>query len=1027
LSYIPCRTEATLLCLVRRASAILLALASAGATVAQTCAAPGWQGPATLSGTSIINTYHAGTGSPGAGSTSITVASATGQRSNTRALAAGDLIMIMQMQDSATPANAGLHEYAHVVAVSGATLQLAAPLVHSYVRAMSTSAVRNWQVIHVPQYSSATITGTVRADRWTISTATSDATGGVVVMDVAGSLAINGTITVAGAGFRGGAGISGKGNRPGGAYTDTDYVAGLTFNTINGGVKGEGIAGTPPVVFEGTATPVTYTATLGQGYAAGAGGRGAQQNAGGGGNDGNPPFGTPGTTGHQFNSGGGGGSGAAPGGRGGNAWNNNSSGGILNLPAGGNTGNEAGGLGGNAMTYSATRLVMGGGGGAGGANDGTASSIMTWPPTDTSVAANGAQGAITSSGAPGGGIVRVRAGSISAAGGVIDASGYRAYNKALNPPSDADSGGGGGGGGAVSVRAGTGSTVGLTIRATGGAGGSANHYNHGPGGGGGGGYVMLGIAGATVILTGGANGTDGCCGGATGNGSPKAYNSMPGGTGVSATGEALPAGTGAGASCLPVISVSKSTTTPTITTATGATATWWISLSNSGGAATNLFIFDAGLPPGWTYASSPATVYSYAPAPPPSAAANAAGAETVSATLPVGLPVTNASSINAATPVSLRANGSAPGVVPGVGNNQLTFGSFYLPQNGSITVSFTVSIPDTATAGTYHNGAGVAFLDPTRTAAGALRMVSPLVNVNANRTGTAYGANTTYQTGLVPNVAGAGYSGLMDGPSTENITLVPDLSVSKVAGTTVFHLGSAPQYIITGRNQGRAVANQIFANTQATDQSATAIVSSPVNITDTLPAGMTLTAVTNSNPGVWTCNPNGTSTTFTCSAGAGLYPLAAASSFVTITATTALSPAACPGPAINHTAITQASITESNTANNTATVSTPVGCSTELTVTKTNGASTVTAGGTTSYTVTFSNLGPAAANGALVSDAAGAGLSCTVGNCMASGGAICPAAGQWPNLLSGSIPLAQFPGSSSATFTVNCAVTATGM
>ncbi len=1024
MSYIQCRVAASLNRLPLWILGMVLALACAGPATGQTCAAPGWQGPVTLAGSSIINSYHAGTGSPAAGATSITVASATGQRSSNRALAAGDLIIIMQMQDSATPANAGLHEYAQIVAVSGTTLQLAAPLVNSYTRAMSTSAVRNWQVVHVPQYASATVSGTVSADRWTISTTTSDATGGIVAMDVAGSLAINGTITVAGAGFRGGAGISGKGTRPGGTYTDANYTAGLTFNTINGGVKGEGIAGTPAVVFAGTAAPVTYTATLGQGYAAGAGGRGAQQNAGGGGNDGNPPFGTPGTTGHQFNSGGGGGSGAAAGGRGGNAWNNNGSGGILNQPAGGNTGNEAGGLGGNALTYSATRMVMGGGGGAGAANDGSASSITTWPPTETSVAANGAQGAITSSGAPGGGIALVRAGSLSATAGVVDASGYRAYNKW--PLTDADSGGGGGGGGAVSVRAAAGSAAGLLVRATGGAGGSSNHYNHGPGGGGGGGYALINVAGATITVTGGANGTDGCCGGTTGNGSPKAYNSTPGSTGASAATDGTPTGTGAGASCLPVINVSKSTTTPTITAATGATATWRVNLSNSGGAATNLFILDAGLPPGWTYASSPATTYSYAPAPPPSAGVNAAGAETVSATLPAGLPVANASSVNAATAISLRANGAAPGVVPGNGNNQLTFGSFYLPQNGSITVSFTVSIPDTATAGTYHNGAGVAFLDPTRTAAGTLRMVSPLANVNTNRTGTAYGSNTAYQSGATANVGGAGYSGLVAGPSTEDIALVPDLSVSKAAGTTVFHLGSAPQYIITGRNAGRPVAHQVFATTQATDQSATAIVSSLINITDTLPAGMTLTAVTNSNPGVWTCNPNGTSTTFTCSAGAGVYPLAAASNFVTITATTAISTTACPGPAVNNVSISQASLTESSIANNTATASTAVGCATSLTVSKTNGASSVAAGGTTSYTVTFSNLGPAAANGALVSDAASAGLACTVNNCLVNGGAICPAAAQWPNLLSGSLPLASFPGSSSATFIVNCSVTATG-
>ena len=240
-----------------------LMVLTTGPAWSQSCALPGWDGPATPSG--VINSYHAGSGSPAAGATSISVASISGQRSNTRSLRAGDLILIMQMQDSSTPASAGLHEYAQIVAVSGTTLSLSRPLVNSYTRSMSTSAVRNWQVVWVPQYSAAVISGTVSADRWTINTSSGDATGGVVALDVAGSLAINGTITAAGAGFRGGAGVHGTGSRAGGTYTDAHYNFTTTVAALNGAVKGEGIEGTPFVVFDGTATPVNYLALLGQG------------------------------------------------------------------------------------------------------------------------------------------------------------------------------------------------------------------------------------------------------------------------------------------------------------------------------------------------------------------------------------------------------------------------------------------------------------------------------------------------------------------------------------------------------------------------------------------------------------------------------------------------------------------------------------------------------------------------------------------------------------------------------------------
>ena len=983
------------------------------AVFAQTCAIPGWDGPAAPSG--VINSYHAGSGSPAAGATSISVASIPGQRSNTRSLRVGDLILIMQMQDSSATSNAGQHEYAQITAISGTTLSLNRALTYSYAQAMSTSSVRNWQVIWVPQYSSATVSGTVSADRWTVNTGTGAATGGVVAMDVAGELAVNGTITAAGAGFRGAYSLNGSGNLAGGTAT----TANSTFNpaAVYGAQKGEGIAGTPPRVFDGTATPVNYTALLGQGYALGAGGQASIGNEGGGGNDGNPTTGN-----NQFNSGGGGGGNAGAGGRGGNSWNSNGTTAPLNNPAGVNGGNPAGGLGGNAQTNGATRLVLGGGGGAGTANNATgADSVTSWPPVASAVA-NGAAGPVSGSGSSGGGAVLIRTGSLTASGGLIDASGYNAFNR--DPTSATDAAGGGGAGGSVLVLAGTGTGAGLTIRATGGDGGRSNYFNHGPGGGAGGGYVLTNFAGATTNVSGGQNGLDACCGGTGGNGSPKAYNSTPGAAGTVVTSGGTPTGVQGGASCLPAITVTKSTLTPTITAATGASATYLINLTNSAGAAADLFVFDASLPPGWTYASTPASTYAYSPAPPGAASA---GAETVSASIPAGLPVNSASSINSAAAVSLRASGAAPGVVPTAGDNSMTFGSFYLPQNGSITVSFAVSIPDTATIGTYHNPAGVIFLDPTRTSAAGTRMVSPLAQVNANRPGTAYSANTAFATGATTNVSGSNFSGLAAGPASENVTLLPDLSVTKTASSVTFTVGASGQsYVLTGRNNGRPVSDQVYATTQATSQAATAMVSTALTITDTLPAGMTLTALANSSPGIWTCTPNASSTTFACSASGALYPLAAASDFVTVTATVYLSPAACPGPAINTAVISTATLGESGTANNTGTATTALGCSANLTAAKTNGTTSLVTGATTTYTVTFSNLGPAGADGALVSDVPSAGLSCTVTACSASGGASCPAPAQWPDLLGAGVTLTPFPSGSNLIFLVTCNVTASG-
>ncbi len=121
-----------------------------------------------------------------------------------------------------------------------------------------------------------------------------------------------------------------------------------------------------------------------------------------------------------------------------------------------------------------------------------------------------------------------------------------------------------------------------------------------------------------------------------------------------------------------------------------------------------------------------------------------------------------------------------------------------------------------------------------------------------------------------------------------------------------------------------------------------------------------------------------------------------------------------------------ANTTDTNPANNTSTVQTSLNLAANLSVTKTDGTTTVAAGGTTSYTVTFTNGGPSPANGAIVSDVPGAGLSsCTVLSCTPSGAATCPATPA--NLLVGAgvaIPL--LPNGATVSFVVRCGVSATG-
>jgi len=445
-----------------------------------------------LSGT--INTYYPGRATASAASTSLTLGTATGGGT---AISSGDLVLIIQMQDAAINSsntssygdgltgsgstnlnNSGIYEYAtatNAVPLSGGTLNVMAAgpgggLLYTYTVAAATvsQGARQFQVVRVPNYASATLTSTLTASAW------NGATGGILALNVSGALTLNtATVRVDGLGFRGGAGLRLNGGAAGATNADYRYVAPAAYVTppVAGadGSKGEGIAGTPRYVESGGVV-VPTNQTYAEGYPNGSMARGAPGNAGAGGTDADPAKAQP--NGNDQNTGGGGGANGGSGGSGGYSWSSD-------LPAGG--------LGGSAFPASISRVVMGGGGGAGSRNN------------DANIQA--------SSGSAGGGIVMIRAGSLSGTA-TITANGVAAYNATAN-----DGGGGGGAGGSILILSGGGGEGGLTIQAHGGRGGDAwdtqaysNANRHGPGGGGGGGVVLLSGTAASIDISGGGNG-----------------------------------------------------------------------------------------------------------------------------------------------------------------------------------------------------------------------------------------------------------------------------------------------------------------------------------------------------------------------------------------------------------------------------------------------------------------------------------------------------------------------------------------
>ena len=215
--------------------AVLLAVAAFAlnppesvAAAGRGCVAPGNDGPnATLTG--VVNSYYPATASVAATATAISVGAPIGAASP---IAPGDLLLVIQMQDadiSGTNAitygdgatgrgstalrSTGLYEYvAAISAVAAGTVTIAGSgggggLVNSYdftTTLTATNGFRTFQVIRVPQYSSATVTAGLTAAAWNGAVHA----GGVLAIDVAGALNLNTqTISVNQLGFKGGLGV----------------------------------------------------------------------------------------------------------------------------------------------------------------------------------------------------------------------------------------------------------------------------------------------------------------------------------------------------------------------------------------------------------------------------------------------------------------------------------------------------------------------------------------------------------------------------------------------------------------------------------------------------------------------------------------------------------------------------------------------------------------------------------------------------------------------------------------------------
>jgi uncharacterized repeat protein (TIGR01451 family) len=963
------------------------------------CATPGHDGPGgTLTG--VVNTYYPplANGALAAKATTVNLGTASGAAT---AIAVGDLLLIMQMQDAlinstntgaygdgspGDPAtgstnlqSTGLFEYvtaASAVPTGGGTLTFQGTgtgggLLNSYMQAAYTAGTngqQTYQVIRVPQYTSATLGLGLLPLAWTGSV------GGVLALDVASQLTLGGTVAADSLGFRGGGGRL----LTGAAGTlDTDYrtLASVATNAS----KAEGIAGTPKYLAPATITDTTTATNTGvEGLPNGSYARGAPGNAGGGGTDGDPVA-------NDDNSGGGAGGNGGAGGPGGYGWNSYTK---LNT--------TDGGFGGSAFPASTSAIVMGGGGGAGSSNNGSyfISAANNNSNTLNAACSTGATPTCTgiySSGGAGGGIVIVHTGTVAGTG-TITSNGQSTLST-LN-----DSTGGGGAGGTIIFFANSGGLNGLTVNANGGNGGNAwpnkaptafSGNRHGPGGGGGGGVILLSGAATSLSVSGGLNGNTDTI--------QDSYGATPGQAGIAATNLVITEtpGTQPGAYCASADLSVTNAGSPNLVLP-GGNITYTQVVTNNGpldalnavfseAVPANTTFQSLAVPAGWTCSTPAVNGTGNISCRNPDVAKLAAGtftlavqvlpatgwgtqivdvADVTSGTFDPNLSNNSATVLTSVTLASLSddavTNSASPN--PVIAGNNITY-TQVVTNNGpasSPNITLTENLPANTTLVSASGPAGWTCSFTTTITCSAPTLAS---GTNATITVVLKVIATTAAGTVISDIVTVA-SGVED-PNTSNNTATANVTVATAGQSDLAITSSALPSIVTDGNN-ISYTQSVINNGPAASGIAT--------FTDTIPTNTTFVSFT--VPPGWNCGA-----TIPAVGGTGTISCTIASLAVNATASFPLvvkvNQGVTPGPPMSPISNTANINTpclmggaDPNCANNTVTTNVYIASATEadVAIMKTASPEPVNQGTNLTYTLQVTNNGPAVAQGVTVTD-----------------------------------------------------------
>ena len=335
---------------------------------------------------------------------------------------------------------------------------------------------------------------------------------------------------------------------------------------------------------------------------------------------------------------------------------------------------------------------------------------------------------------------------------------------------------------------------------------------------------------------------------------------------------------------------------------------------------------------------------------------------------------TDTDDVTAQADLAVTKTASVPSVLPGGAVGY----TIVVTNNGPSNVtgaSIVDSIPSQLVGTTWTCSAGAGAT--CGTASGSGNGISITANLNSGSSVTLNVSSTVggnIPAGTINNTATATVpSGVTDPVPGNNsasvlvtIDSATDLSITKTDGVSSATPGSTVTYTIVASNGG---PNAVSGATVA----------------DTMPANISASS--------WSCAASAGSSCAT-SSGTGSFSIGvnlALGGTATFTVTATVGATATGSLANTATITVPSGVTETNSANNSATDTdtlSPVG---DLSITKTDGATTAIPGNSITYTITVQNSGPSTATAAQIADTIPAGITGATWTCSSSGASSCSA------------------------------------